>query len=197
VGDPGRRVRARGSRSRAGRSGSSPAALALLCVPTTLAVPRAYLGWSARASALPLVPERGVLVPRERGLRPLFDAEARADPRAVVLVPPTFPGAQAGEGLVQGDALAPALRHPLFVDLPQIHNERIPDLPERLDLLDGALAGSGEAIARIRSIVRGRPLLVLVEDADAAFEQTLARAGAARVARGEGAAMWTFPAWRE
>lgn len=174
-----------------------PAALALLCVPTTLAVPWAYLGWSAHAPELPLEPERGALVPRARALRPLFDAEARADPRAVVLIPPTFPGAQAGEGLVQGDALAPALHHPLFADLPQIHNEKQPDLAERLDLLEAALEGSPEAVAGIRSIVRGRPLLVFAEDRDAGFSQALARAGAVRTARAEGAALWSLPAARE
>jgi hypothetical protein len=175
----------------------APSALALLCVPTTLAVPWAYLGWSEHAPELPLEAKRGVLVPRDPALRPLFDAEARADPKAVVLIPPTFPGAQAGEGLVQGDALAPALRHPLFVDLPQIHNERIPDLAERLDLLEAAIGGSSAALVGMRSIVRGRPLLVFAEDRDAGFSQALARAGAARVARVPGAALWSLPASRE
>ncbi len=182
------------SRSR-GAARFVPAALALVCVPTTLAVPWAYLGWSARAAPLPLESERGVLVPRDRELRPVFEAEARADARAVVLVPPTFPGAQASEGLVQGNALAPALHHSLFVDLPQIHNEKLPDLAERLDLLDEFLGGDAQALERIRAILGGRPLLVLVEDRDEEAVRTLARvAGASRLASGGGGTLWSLPA---
>jgi hypothetical protein len=171
-----------------------PAALALLCVPTTVAVPWAYFGWSARAPALPLETEGGTLVPRSREMRPLFEAEVRADRRAVVLVAAEFPGAQAGEALVQGNALAPALHHPLFVDLPQIHNEKLPDLAERLDVLDDVFEGRAGAIERARSIVGGRPLLVLAEDRGEEPARSLARAGAARVASGGGASLWSLPA---
>ena len=171
-----------------------PGALALLCVPTTLAVPWAYLGWSAHAAPLPLESERGILVPRDHELRPLFDAEARADARAVVLVAPDFPGAQASEGLVQGNALAPALHHPLFVDLPQIHNEKLTDLGARLDLLDAAFGGDAAALEEIRSIVRGRTLLVLAEDREEEPAHALAHAGAARLASGGGASLWSLPA---
>jgi hypothetical protein len=171
-----------------------PAALAILCVPTTLAVPWAYLGWSARAAELPLEPERGVLVPRDKELRPLLEAESRADPRAVVLISSSFPGARASEGLVQGDALAPALRHPLFVDLPQIHNDKLPDLAERLELLDAIWSGTPGAIDHARSIVRGRPVLVFTEDSDVEPTQSLSQAGAVRVARSGGASLWSLTA---
>jgi len=171
-----------------------PAALAFLCVPTTLAVPWAYFGWSARAPALPLGTEHGCLVPRSREMRALFEAEARAERSAVVLFGPDFPGAQASGSLVQGNALAPALHHPLFVDLPQIHNEKQPDLAERLDLLEAAFGGDARALDRIRSIVRGRPILVFTEDREDEAAHALARAGAERLADAGGVSLWSLPA---
>ena len=174
-----------------------PGALALLCVPTTLAVPWAYFGWSARAPALPLETEGGSLVPRSREMRALFEAEAHADRSAVVLVAPDFPGARASEALVQGNALAPALHHPLFVDMPQIHNEKQPDLAERLDLLDDVYGGRAGAIERARSIVGGRPLLVFEEDREEEPGRSLERAGAVRLASGGGASLWSLSDGRD
>jgi hypothetical protein len=176
-----------------------PIALALACVPTTLAVPWAYLMWGARAAELPLEVESGVLTPRSRGVRALMDAESRADPRAVVVMPPSFPGAQAEQGLVQGNALAPALRHPLFADLPQIHNDRHPDLGQRLALLEAAYGLASDepassALARMRSMLPDRPFLVFAEDTEPEPTRSLAEAGAAVVARGEGYGLWSLPA---
>ncbi|HEV8112833.1 MAG TPA: hypothetical protein VGR31_08655 [Planctomycetota bacterium] len=171
-----------------------PVLLALACVPTTLAVPWAYLDWGAHAAELPLAARGGVLAPRDRAVQPLFEAEARADPRAVVLLAPSFPGADAGAALVQGNGLAPALHHALFVDVPQIHNDRIPDLAERLRLLEDACGGDVDALARARAMLPSRPFLAFTDDATPALADALARAGAALIARGERCALWSLPA---
>ncbi len=184
---------------KAARTRWLPAAFALVCVPTTLAVPWAYLGWGAHASELPLEVRAGVLAPRDSGLRSVLEAEASADPRAVVLLSPFFRGAQAGEGLVQGDALAPALRHPLFADLPQIHNDRAADLGERLEILAAVYGNeSGEtvsgALSRARSMLPGRPFLVFTEDAEREPAASLARIGATVLARGGACTLWSLAA---
>jgi hypothetical protein len=176
-----------------------PAALALVCVPTTLAVPWAYLGWSAHAEKLPLEVHGGVLAPRAPGLSSLFEAEARADPRAVVLLAPSFPGADAGAGLVQGNALAPALHHPLFADLPQIHNDRVQGLAERLAMLEAAYGldereSVSAALARVRSTLPLRPFLVFTVDSEPEPAASLAPLGASLLARGGGCALWSLAA---
>lgn len=176
-----------------------PIGLALLALPTTIAVPWAYLAWSAHAASLPLVVEDGRLAPRETALRPLFDAEARADPRAVVLMPPSFPGAMAADGLVQGNALAPALRHALFADLPQIHNDRHEDLGTRLALLESLYGVESDlppakALADARAQVAGRPILVFDDGLGAITARVLQEAGASELARSGDLALWSLPA---
>lgn len=160
------------------RSRWIPAALALACVPTTIAASQAYLAWGRGAGELPLRVEGGRLAVRAECGPELFLAESRADPRAVVLMDPAFPRGRMEGGLVQGNALAPALRHALFADLPQIHNEGQPDLAERLDLLFDAFEGSPTAAARIRAKVPGRPLLFLSAGQPPAGATEVARSGA-------------------
>jgi hypothetical protein len=183
----------------AARARRTSAAIALLCLPTTLAVPWAYVAWGSHAAELPLRVRAGRLAPRDARLAPLMEAESRADERAVVLISPDFPGAQGAAGLVQGNALAPALRHPLFVDLPQIHNDGVPDLEERLELLDACYGGEdGEAIAaalaRIRGTVAGRPLIAFTDGPAQEPAASLAKAGASLLARAGDCALWSLPA---
>jgi hypothetical protein len=105
----------------------------------------------------------------------------------------------AAPGLVQGNALAPALRHALFADLPQIHNDRNEDLARRLELLEAvygiesALEPS-TALARMRSEVVGRPLLVFDDGLAAEPARSLSQAGAKVVARSGDLALWSLSA---
>jgi hypothetical protein len=185
--------------ARCGAGRFAVAGLVLLSLPTTIAVPWAYLAYGARAPALPLAIEDGRLAPRVAGVRFLFEAEASEDPRSVVVMPPSFPGAMAAPGLVQGNALAPALRHALFADLPQIHNDRNEDLARRLELLEAvygiesALEPS-TALARMRSEVVGRPLLVFDDGLAAEPARSLSQAGAKVVARSGDLALWSLSA---
>ena len=115
----------------------------------------------------------------------LFAAEARADPRAVVVMPFAWPGADVDPGLVQGHPVAATLHHPLFVDLPQTHNERLPDLEDRLVLLAAAFAGpdAGAAVEGIRARSPGRPTLWFLDGRSGGLSRALAAAGAAEIAR--------------
>jgi hypothetical protein len=173
--------------------------LAIACVPTTLLVPWAYLAYGARAAPLPLENDGGRLTVRRnasgRTLDPaILEAEMHADPRAVLVTPLDLPGSRVSQSLVQGNALAPALHHALFADLPQIHNEHIEDLARRLDLL----AALDTSLARIRAIVAGRELLVIARESPAPVSQdaspaALASAGGRVLARGGEYALWSLP----
>jgi hypothetical protein len=134
-------------------------------------------------------------------------AERAADPRAVVVMHPHQPGSFSPDGLVQGNAFAPVLRHPLFVDLPQIHNEGQPDLADRLDLELALWTGRGwsaerkqlslapeSALASIRASMAGRPLLVLNHQSVEHVDRTVEAAGGAVLARAGGYTLWSLPA---
>ena len=151
--------------------------LALLCVPTVVVVPWAYLAWAAGGGEQPLRLEGGRMAVKPASGPSLFAAEAEADPRAVVVMPFAWPGAAVAPGLVQGHPVAAALHHPLFVDLPQTHNERLPDLEERLVLLDTA------SVASIRAKVPDRPTLWFVDGRTGGLPRALAAAGAQELAR--------------
>jgi hypothetical protein len=186
--------------------------LAIVCVPTTVCVPWAYLAYGSQAASLPLVSERGRLSVRADGdgvslAREILDAEAAADPRAVLLTPLDLPGARLSERLVQGNALAPALHHALFVDRPQIHNEHLPDLEDRLELAGRAEIGRNvdplaepgavspaTALTRIRMLLPTRPFLVVCTDVERGLGATLPAIGASLLARGGGYALWSLPA---
>jgi hypothetical protein len=185
--------------------------LALVCVPTSVCVPWAYLAYGAQAESLPLENDHGRLTVRAEGQgrslpQAILAAEAAADPRAVLLAPLDLPGSRLSQGLVQGNALAPALHHALFVDLPQIHNEHMPDLEARLDLAqrvqtdrdvdplrpEGALS-AGQALNRIRSMLPERTWLVISRDTPRGLPATLSGIGASVLARSDGYVLWSLP----
>jgi hypothetical protein len=99
-------------------------------------------------------------------------------------------------GLVQGNALAPALTWPLFVDLPQIHNEGQPDLELRLDLVaalygggaflprDGRVRTRAGALGQLRSLLPDRPWLFVLHASDHELADALNGAGATERVRG-------------
>ncbi|MBK7874434.1 MAG: hypothetical protein IPJ77_01540 [Planctomycetes bacterium] len=188
---------------------------ALACVvvalPTFAVVPWAYLVYGARAPALPLsLVERGRLLPEHSAQTTLpwvLAVQGRfTDRRAVVVLSHDELGSRLDAGLVQGNALAPALDRPLFVDLPQIHNEGQPDLERRLDLVaalyrgeafrarDGAVRSRAAALAELRGVLPDRPLLVYVDDADAETGAALLAVGAKPGWAEGGCALYSLPA---
>jgi hypothetical protein len=182
--------------------------IALACVPTTLCVPWAYLAYASRAAPLPLENDGGRLAVRADlragALAPeILDAEARADPGAVLVMPFDVAGSRLAPGLVQGNALAPALHHPLFVDLPQIHNEHMEDLAERIDLVralqseriadpfrDPGVTTAADALLRIQGMLPDRSLLVLAKDSPRGASGALSGIGARNLARADGYSLW-------
>ena len=196
--------------SRGGARRALAVALALACVPTTAVTVRAYVAWGRRAPALPLRNERGRLAldPSSVAHAPpaeIFAAEAAFDPRAVVVMHPFQPGAASQDGLVQGNALAAVLRHPLFVDLPQIDNDGLEDLADRIDEAYALWEGRGwsasrrglslaaaDALASIRARVPDRPLLVLTHDSVTRVGEAAAAAGGTAIARAGGYTLWAL-----
>jgi hypothetical protein len=184
---------------------------AFACVPTTLCVPWAYVAYGSHAARLPLAEEHGRLSVRSvlgaRSLAPsILAAEASADPSAVLVMPLDAPGSRLPGTLVQGNALAPALHHALFVDAPQIHNEHFDDLAERLELV-GALQSErvfdplrdlnaltpALALIQIRGKFPARRLLVLARDSARGLPLTLSATGATVLARDDGYVLWSLP----
>lgn len=194
--------------ARGGARRYATVALAVACLPTTLCVPRAYLAWGREAGALPLCVERGRLVPDPAVVRPpippaICAAESRADPRAVVVLAPFRSGARGDTGLVQGNPLAPALNHALFVDVPQIHNEGQVDLQERLDCAsavwegrtwNGSPLAPATGLARLRALLPDRALLLLVYDSAAHLAPILMGEGAEALSRAGGYTLWSLGA---
>lgn len=186
-------------------------ALAALALPTTLAVPWAYLSWGWKAQALPLRSAGNHLEidpsgPLARMSAPCLSAEAAADPQAVLLLNPYRPEAGQERDTIQGEPLAPLLHHSLFVDSAQIHNDGIPDLRQRLDDVaeffapPGAQragsqkrADSAASLARIRATLPSRPFLVLAPNLPVRQGEALGAAGAVRKAQDEGFSLWWLP----
>lgn len=178
------------------RARLSLASLALACVPTSALAVAAYLAWGRSAPALPLAAVSGHLHVEPAASTELEDASFALEHAlardAVIVMAHDQDASRVASGLVQGNALAPLLSHPLFVDLPQIHNEHQPDLELRLDLVAGLWNGeqfvprSGSARERepalreLRSVLPERPLLFLVPAGDADVALVLKRAGAQR-----------------
>lgn len=178
------------------RARLSLASIGLACVPTSALAVAAYLAWGRSAPALPLAVEAGRLHVEPASSAELsnasFELERTLARDAVIVMAHEQDGSRVTSGLVQGNALAPLLSHPLFVDLPQIHNEHQPDLELRLDLVAGLWHGetfvprSGSARERdaalreLRSVLPERPLLFLVPPSDADVALVLKRAGAQR-----------------
>ncbi|TAH34996.1 MAG: hypothetical protein EYC70_14490 [Planctomycetota bacterium] len=181
-------------------------ALLALSLPTSVAVPYAYVAWGRQGEALPLRSAAGALEVHPHG--PLRDmpqgwlaVEAAADPAAVLLLNPFRREASAERDTIQGEPLAPLLHHSLFVDYPQIHNDGMPDLRARLALAQefyarpGAAAGSDPAAAlqRLRDRLPQRPFLALAADAPPAAGAALLAAGAQRLWSEGGLSLWLLP----
>lgn len=145
-----------------------PVACASLAVlgPTTALVVLAYLDWGRNGQVPALEPNAaGVLRPRaelaERSLPPSVQSALEVEPRdAVLWMNLVHPGVTSAQGVVQGNVLAPALGHPLFVDLPQIHNEGMPELAQRLAWTVGA-----SNLVRVFGPERGAKMLAVLGDA--------------------------------
>lgn len=174
----------------------------LFALPTTLLVPPAYLAWARESPPLPLAWDGRRLVPRP-GAEPrlpleLLEAEAAAPAGAVLLVDPFRFAAQLGGDRVQGMPLAPLFRHPLAVDLLQVHNEGQPDLGARLAaaralyLTDAAAPGLA-ALADLRQRFPGRPLLVLARAGEVADRAAAASGGEILVAASDFTLWWLPP----
>lgn len=142
-------------------------AVVLLMGPTTVLVLSSYGDWGSAGAAPALVRgEGGQLRPRpEVAAQALPDSVWRAlleeDRSAVLWMNLVHPGVNRARGVVQGNVLAPVLGHPLFVDVPQIHNEGIPDLAQRLAWTVGA-----SNLGRVFGPERGEQMLALLADTD-------------------------------
>jgi len=145
-----------------------PVMLAALAVwgPTTALVVKAYIDWGAERRPPALEAQaNGALRPRAelaaqslpQSVQVALDAEAR---EAVLWMNLVHPGIARAQGVVQGNTLAPSLGHALFVDIPQIHNEGMPDLVQRLAWTVGA-----NNLVRIFGPERGTRMLSLLGDA--------------------------------
>jgi hypothetical protein len=167
-----------------------PVAFASLAVlgPTTVLVVLAYLDWG-REGQMPALETQagGVLRPgaelAAQSLPSSVQAALAHEPREAVLwMNLVHPGMSAAQGLVQGNALAPALGHPLYVDLPQIHNEGIPDLAQRLAWTVGA-----SNLGRVFGAERSAKMLAVLGDARPAglweARDAISAAGALAAAR--------------
>lgn len=141
------------------------AAFLLFALPTTLLVARSYLDWGKNGVAPALTQVEGQWVPRPevaaRGLPASVHAVLLQQARDEVLwMNPVHPGTAQARGLVQGNVLAPALGHPLFVDSPQIHNDRYEDLALRL-----AWSVGSANLTRVFGESRGNLMLQVLSDA--------------------------------
>ena len=177
-------------------------ALALLCVPTTLCTIEAYLKWGKEAAPLPLQTVDGVFQIRDPPLSPFPDsiarAEAEAAPDAVLWMHPSHPATQAKGAVAQGNVLAPLFHHSLFVDRPQIHNDRQADLQKRLDLSaqlwGDDLIQTKQALSLSRALLPNRPFLIMThESADKTVQALSAVSGAELLAAELGWQLWRLP----
>ncbi|RMH02017.1 MAG: hypothetical protein D6702_09600 [Planctomycetota bacterium] len=183
-----------------GRSGLLRSLFLLLALPTTAAVPWAYLAWAREAPPLPIRTQGGRLAPAPGTPPPpaLLAAEAEADPRAAVLADPFGLAGALGGGRVQGHPLAPLLHHPLVVDRLQVHNEGQPDLDLRLRCAHGLFVpGSDQDPAPLLTAVRrrlaGRPLLVFTGPEDPGRPLLVGIEGARILAEEDGFGLWLLP----
>lgn len=129
----------------------------VLTVPTTILVVMSYLDWGASAPtpALQSGPDGRMVVRPDLAARALPPSVAEAlhgfERGPLLWMNLVHPGTQAARGLVQGNVLAPALRRSLFVDQPQIHNDRLPDLVQRLSWTVGS-----DNLSRVFGEARGQ-----------------------------------------
>jgi hypothetical protein len=145
-----------------------PVLLASIAVfgPTTALVVMAYLDWGRESSPPALEAQaNGALLPRAelaaQGLPQSVQVALHAEARdAVLWMNIVHPGMVRSQGVVQGNTLAPALGHALFVDIPQIHNEGIADLVQRLAWTVGA-----DNLVRVFGAERGSRMLAALNGA--------------------------------
>ena len=188
------------------------AALLLLCVPTTVRAFQAYRNWDASAS-LPLRDGAGYLelVDERADAWPdaLAAAEAALPDEAVLVFHPRHPATRVGGALASlGNALAPLLRHPLYVDLPQSLNATEPDLLERLDRVHALWEGYGYpldaqtqpkpfapdvALRAIRESLPERGFAVVSFASHLASAQLFPQSGASLLVEQAGMTLWWFP----
>ena len=196
-----------------------PIALLLLSLPTTFLVAKTYLGWGSAAGPASLNNQGGQLVLNAQAATQSWpsvvqQAEAEADDFAVLWMHPFHPGSRAGNGVVQGNALAPILHRALFVDEPQIHNNQLEDLPLRRQLsfdlwgseppakirqagqaaIDVATQNSKSALLQARGLLPTRPFLILNHDGFSWTSQALVDAAAEKLATEYGISLWLLPA---
>ena len=158
---------------------------------------------------MPLKNEGGRLVLNHASRVPplspaFFEAELQDEAAGAVLVHPVPLGMEATKGLVQGNPIAILFRHSLLVDSPQVHNDRIPDLRDRLlwtlAFFEGQAAGMPgqtgptpnrkEALSRLRGAVPGRVLWILSARSLQAANRILAATGATLAAEEGGIMLW-------
>ncbi len=197
------------------RSPGALSAVALLafCVPMTWQTAKVYAAWGGDSLYFLDHVEDGRLAAREasrtRGW-PLTveQAERELPAAAVVMIHPRHPDVGGGKMGAQGNQLAPLLNHSLFVDTPQIHNNSLHDLRDRLDACTGFWEGrrwhangrqqtepydANQALADAREIVGDRPLAVITLEMPEPAAR-LQAAGAELRARENGVELWLLPA---
>jgi hypothetical protein len=196
-----------------------PVAILALSLPTFLLVMETYLKWGDAAPATVVEVNGGELtLTSEQAARSwpaaLQTAEQLAPANAVLWMHRNHPGSRAANGVVQGNALAPLLHHPLFVDRPQIHNNELADLPQRLQLsadfwgpqpsqsiqdqgpnsVQAATDSATNALRKARSMLADRPFLILTHSAFPWTIQAMTVADGQAIADENGFSLWLIPA---
>jgi hypothetical protein len=177
--------------------------MALLASGSLYLILSSYLRWGAAPDPGLEVQNGRLVVASDFQARSLpakiSQAERDAPANAVFWMRLNHPGSRAGQGVVQGNALAPVLHRPLFVDRPQIHNDRLPDLAQRLQLSRDFWGGPGSnpaasaASASLRSareILPDRPFLILSHDSVLQVLDAVSTAGAKILAFEDGFSLW-------
>ncbi len=194
-----------------------PIACLMLAIPSFVLVIHSYQRWGSQAPPSNLVSDAGQLEIRSELLSKSFpfslqEAESGAPNDAVIWMHRNHPGTRATNGVVQGNALAPILHHSLFVDNPQIHNNGLSDLKQRLHLSEqfwGSNASGGQgnaasgqeqandsaaALSQARSILPDRSLLVVSHSSFPWTLTALREAGGTELAAETGFSLWQLPA---
>ncbi len=198
-----------------------PLALLGLSLPTFGLVVQSYLRWGDAAPPSVMASTQGKLtLTPEQAARSwpasLQSAEGQAPSDAVLWMHRNHPGSRAANGVVQGNALAPLLHHSLFVDRPQIHNNELSDLSERLQLslefwgtspaqsiqaegangIQTATDSANRALQRARSILPERPFLIVTHSSFPWTIKAMTAASGQALAEENGFSLWLIPALR-
>lgn len=189
----------------------APLALAVFALPNLLLIVYSYLEWGRESGATPLHADSGRLVADTEQIDvplTIFRQEREAPADAVILMDPFGMKDQLDpniQWLTQGNPLTPVFRHPLVVDMPQLFNNGLEDLTDRLNWTNVLWTGMDwegnrsmsqeEALASLRQLLPNRPFLVLHYRRTIETPQVLRDAGGEDLARGKGFSLWSFPAW--